>query len=242
MKLSVVQSRSIAGDIPANLAKHVDAVRLAVELGAGVVLFPELSLTGYEPALAKQLAVQPDDSRFEVLQGLSDCHGVIVAAGVPLAVSTAVEIGMLLFQPGSLRETYSKQLLHADELPYFVGGNGQTLLQNGGHTLAPAICFESLQPQHAETAAKLGADIYLASVAKSAAGVAKAYAHYPTVARDYSMTVVMANCLGPIDNFIGDGRSAVWNSHGQLVAQLDGQQEGILVFDTITNEIVTATI
>lgn len=241
-KLAVVQIRSVAGDIPANLLRHTEAIHRAVKFGAELVLFPELSLTGYEPTLAKGLAIRTDDSRFDALQVLSDSHGVIIAAGVPFAVNSGVEIGMLLFQPDSPRQTYSKQLLHADELPYFVGGNGQTLLKKGGHTLVPAICFESLQPQHSETAAKLGADIYLASVAKSAAGVAEAYAYYPTIAHQHSMTVVMANCLGKSDNFIGAGWSAVWNLHGQLVARLDAQQESILVFDTITNDIVTATM
>lgn len=242
MKLSVAQIRSIAGDIPANLAKHVDAVRRAVELAAELVLFPELSLTGYEPKLARRLAMRPDDSRFDVLQALGDSHGVIIGAGVPLGVGTDIEIGMLLFQPGLPRQTYSKRMLHADELPYFVCGDKHTLIQKGGHTLAPAICFESLQPQHAEAAANRGADVYLASVAKSATGVGKACAHYPTIARKYAMTVVMANCLGPSDNFVGAGRSAAWNSHGQLVAQLDDEQEGILVFNSITNEAVIATL
>jgi predicted amidohydrolase len=241
MKLAAAQLRSIAGDIPANLAMHVEAVRRAIELVAELALFPELSLTGYEPTLAKRLAAPLNDCRFDPLQSLSESHAIVICAGIPLVVDTGVEIGMLLFQPGSPRQIYSKQLLHADELPYVVCGNGQTLLQKGGHTLAPAICFESLQPQHAATAASIGADVYLASVAKSAAGVAKAYAHYPLIAKWHSMTVVMANCLGPSDNFIGAGRSAVWNSHGELVGQLDDQHEGVLVFDTETQEIATAT-
>lgn len=240
MKLMVAQIRAIAGDVPANLVNHVAAVYRAVEFGADLVLFPELSLTGYEPALAKQLAAPMNDSRFDPLQMLSDSHAIVICAGMPLVVDTGVEIGMLLFQPRSPRQTYSKQLLHADEFPYFVGGNGQTLLRKAGHTLAPAICFESLQAQHAEAAADLGADVYLASVAKSAAGVAKAYVHYPLIAKQHNMTVVMANCLGPSDTFIAAGRSAVWNSQGEFVRQLDDQQEGILVFDTITQQVATA--
>jgi predicted amidohydrolase len=157
-----------------------------------------------------------------------------------LVVDTGVEIGMLLFRPGSPRLTYSKQLLHEDELPYFFCGSGQTLLRRRGHTLTPAICFESLQPQHAEAAASLGAGIYVASVAKSAAGVAKAYHHYPLIARQHNVTVVMANCLGPSDNFVGAGGSAVWNSQGELVRQLDDRHEGVLVFDTATQKVDTA--
>lgn len=241
MKLSVAQIRSIAGDVPANLAKHVDAVHRAVELGAELVLFPELSLTGYDPALASRLATRMDDSRFDPLQTLSDAHAVVICAGMPLAADLGIEIGLLLFQFGTPRQAYSKQLLHADELPYFVCGDGQTLVRKGGHTMAPAICFESLQPQHANEAASLAADVYLASVAKSAAGISKAYTHYPLIAKRHNLTVVMANCLGPSDDFIGAGCSAAWNSQGKLVGQLDDRQEGVLVFDTVTQDIAIAT-
>ena len=81
----------------------------------------------------------------------------------------------------------------------------------------------------AQIRARLGADLYLASVAKSAAGVAQAYGHYPLIAQKHHMTVVMANCLGPNDNFIGAGRSAAWNLQGQLVGQFDDRQEGVLM-------------
>lgn len=241
MRLSVAQVRSTAGDILANLAKHEEAVRRAVELRADLVLFPELSLTGYEPALAQRLAVRANDSRLDRLQSLSDANEIIICAGMPLAGDIGVEIAMFLFQPSSPRLTYSKQLLHADELPYFACGDGQTLLRKGGHVLVPAICYESMQPQHAEAAASLRADVYLASVAKSTAGVVKASRHYPLIARNHNMMVVMANCLGPSDTFIGAGCSAGWNSQGELVGQLDDQHEGVVVFDTDTQEMATAT-
>jgi predicted amidohydrolase len=240
MKLSVAQIRSIAGDIPANLAKHVDAIHRAAELGAEVILFPELSLTGYEPTLAGQLAARADDSRFDGLQSLSDSHQIVICAGMPLKVERGIEIGMLLFQPDSPRQTYSKQLLHADELPYFVSGTSQVLLRKGEHTLAPAICFESLQPQHAQAAANLGANLYLASVAKSASGVTRAYNHFPLIARQHNMIVAMSNCLGPSDNFLGVGRSAIWNSQGELLGQLDDQHDGVLVVDTLTTKCTLA--
>jgi predicted amidohydrolase len=53
------------------------------------------------------------------------------------------------------------------------------------------------------------------------------------------MTVVMSNCVGPSDNFVGAGSSAIWNSQGELVGQLDAKKEGVLVFDTLLNHIAT---
>lgn len=48
-----------AGDLAANLALHLDFMRRAAEQGARLIVFPELSLSGYEPALASALASLP---------------------------------------------------------------------------------------------------------------------------------------------------------------------------------------
>jgi predicted amidohydrolase len=118
-------------------------------------------------------------------------------------------------------------------------GEQQLILETVGHSVAPAICYESLQDSHAMSAADLGADIYLASVAKSARGVDKAFSHYPAVAHRYAMTVLMANCVGPCDDFVAVGQSAVWNSRGELLTKLNGEHEGIALLDTSTHEAGT---
>ncbi len=223
-------------------------IERAVSQRADLIFFPELSLTGYEPAFAKALATRPDDTRWDVFQALSDAYGIIIGVGLPLLSDTSVanerdanqqapgiQIGMIFFQPRQPRVWYAKQQLHSDELPYFDPGDKQVLLQAHGHTLAPAICYESLQPDHAANAVRCGADIYLASVAKPDRGVIKAFAHYPAIAQQHSMTVLMANSIGPCDNFISAGQSAVWNNRGELVSQLNDDQEGLLLFDTAIN-------
>lgn len=110
------------------------------------------------------------------------------------------------------------------------------MFTQAAHVLAPAICYESLQPTHAAQAAAAGAQVYLASVAKSQKGVALAYDHYPAMARQHGMTVIMANCTGPADNFIGAGQSAVWNREGERVCGADAGQEAWVVYDTRTGE------
>lgn len=52
MKLIAAQIASIPGEIGKNISKHLDVIRLAASKGADVLVFPELSLTGYEPGLA----------------------------------------------------------------------------------------------------------------------------------------------------------------------------------------------
>jgi len=238
VRICAAQTRPSVGDIDANVRRHVTLIEHAARERADLIFFPELSLTGYEPKLASQLATHQDDARFDALQRVADSGPLIVGAGVPTRGVDGIAIGMIVFQPGCRRTTYCKQQLHPDELAFFVQGDRQVVLDSGGHAVAPAICYESLQESHAERAAELGADVYLASVAKGERNVAKAYAHYPAVARRFGMTVLMANCLGPSDDFVAVGKSAIWNARGEIAAQLDGEHEGLALVDTVTREVV----
>jgi predicted amidohydrolase len=138
---------------------------------------------------------------------------------------------MVIFQPNEPRCTYSKQLLHADELPFFSKGNEQRIISHSGHKLAPAICYESLQSNHARQAAELGAEIYIASVAKPERGVAAAYSHYPFIAREHGMIVIMANSVGPSDDFTCAGKSGVWTNEGDLVICADTASDSLVMYD-----------
>lgn len=232
MKISAVQFRSATGDISTNIKRHLTFIELSIAQRAELVYFPELSITGYEPKLAKALATGIDDSRLNVFQECSDANKITIAVGLPLLTRTRPQIGMIWFRPSEPRSAYAKQLLHADEEPWFAVGESQFLLGADPDVIAPAICYESLQPKHAEHAARLGADIYLVSVAKPAGAMTKGMLHYPAVARDHNMHVIMADAIGPSDDFISVGGSAAWNNRGELLAQMDDESEGILVMDT----------
>jgi predicted amidohydrolase len=242
MKISIAQTRPTKGDISANIEAHVRLINLAASLHASSIFFPELSLTGYEPELAQDLATTQDDSRFDALQHLSNHKKITIGAGIPTKSDRGTRISMVIFQPGKPRATYSKQQLHADELPYFLNGDIQVMLNLEDKRVAPAICYESMQPSHVTYANKLGAEIYLASVAKSQNGITKAMTYYPDVAKKYAMPVLLSNCVGYCDNFLSVGNSAVWTSTGHLAAQLGDQNEGIIVFDTETEQAIFLTL
>ncbi|MBZ4191263.1 carbon-nitrogen hydrolase family protein [Niabella beijingensis] len=238
MNISVAQVRSVKGNIPANIEIHKRTIAVAADYKAAAVFFPELSVTGYEPELAEQLATNREDQRFNDFQLLSDNNKITIGIGMPTVARAGIHISMIIFQPHVPRQVYSKQELHTDELPYFVNGDGQLILEAGNQKIAPAICFESLQMHHATTAKALGADLYLASVAKSQKGVDKAMLHYPVVAKNYSIPVLMANCVGYCDNFNSAGKSSVWTKEGRLAGQLDNE-EGLLIFDTDTEHVTS---
>jgi len=61
--IAAAQSASVSGDVPANLTHHLAFCAVAAAHGVQLLVFPELSLTGYEPAIARSNAIGADDSR-----------------------------------------------------------------------------------------------------------------------------------------------------------------------------------
>lgn len=242
MKICIAQTKPIKGNISANIEAHLELIELALTINADAIFFPELSLTGYEPELAKKVAIKQKDTCLDIFQETSDKHNIIIGLGLPTINESKIRISMIVFQPNKPRQTYSKQQLHSDEFPYFEKGDKQLIIKCNDKNIAPAICYESLQPEHCQNAFKLGANIYLASVAKSANGIENSFEYYPKLAKQYAMPVLMANCVGYCDNFLSVGQSAVWTKEGKLVGQLDGQNEGILLFDTETEEVIIKTV
>nr|WP_254913557.1 carbon-nitrogen hydrolase family protein [Stenotrophomonas maltophilia] len=137
MKIVAAQMRSASGDIDGNIERHVHFIERAVSCGGAAVFFPEMSLTGYEPRLAEQLAMTPDDAHLEVFQSLSDRHQILVAVGGPYRGNDGPEIGMFVFRSGQAPAVYTKQMLHADELPYFKAGTTSLSVTLGEEFLSP---------------------------------------------------------------------------------------------------------
>jgi predicted amidohydrolase len=238
MKICAAQIRPVKGDIQTNIENHKRLIELAFSYQADTIIFPELSLTGYEPALAKELAINENDSRLNEFQSMSDDSGVTIGVGVPTKNNDGICISMILFHPESTRQVYSKKYLHADEEPFFVSGRNAAVLANNKNNIALAICYELSVPEHSSNAFKMGAEIYMASVAKSAAGIEKASKSLSGIAKKYSMIALMANCIGYCDNFESGGKTSVWDSKGLLIGQMNDTDEGIIMVNTDTMEII----
>jgi predicted amidohydrolase len=237
MKIAVAQTKPAAGNIDSNIINHLTLTTLAADHAADVIIFPELSLTGYEPSLAKQLATDIDDSRLAAFQQLSDARQISIGVGVPTKTAMGIHITMIIFQPGKPRLANSKMYLHADEEPFFVSGENLPGLIIKNTPIALAICYEISVSEHSEKAHHSGAHLYIASVAKTVKGVEKAWAGLSEIAASYGMMVIMSNSVGLCEDGICGGKSAAWDEGGTLLGQLDDTGEGILVLDTVTREV-----
>ncbi|CAH0995561.1 Glutamine-dependent NAD(+) synthetase [Emticicia aquatica] len=240
MKLCVAQTRPIKGDIEKNIQNHLRLIELAVSNHVETIIFPELSLTGYEPTLAKDLATNQHDNRFEIFQKISNSNAIRIAVGIPTKYEEKIHISLVIFQPNEEVRLYSKKFLHADEEPFFT--SGQSLTNFIGNEIALAICYELSVAAHIEKSFSDGAKIYIASVAKSKDGVEKAFKSLSEIAKKYELTVLMSNCLGKNDDFVSSGNSAIWNNKGELLAHLNDADEGILIYDTETKMITEIVI
>jgi predicted amidohydrolase len=238
MKICVAQTRPLKGDIKGNIENHKKLITVAASHKADLIIFPELSLTGYEPALAKELAIDGTDPLLNDLQTISDKIQATIGAGVPTKSNNGLNISMIIFQPGQERKVYSKKYLHADEDPFFVSGDNLQGLKIKGADIALAICYELTIAEHTENALKHGAQIYIASVAKHASGVEKSEKILSDIARKYSIPVFMSNSVGPSDDFVAAGKTSAWNKQGDLIEQLDDSHEGMLIYDTRTFEVI----
>jgi predicted amidohydrolase len=236
MRICVAQTKPKKGDVQANANAHKKLIRLAVSNAADLIIFPELSLTGYEPTLAKQLAIRADDKSLDEFQAVSDVENITIGVGMPVISEQGVLITMIIFEPCKPRQTYFKQYLHPDEEPFFIRGH-ECVFHGSNNSIALAICYELSIPEHSEKASEMGAEIYIASVAKSIEGVEGAITTLSRIASRYSMFALMANCVGECDETICGGRSSVWNREGVLLAQLDDRGEGLLIIDTDSQQV-----
>ncbi|QZI73070.1 carbon-nitrogen hydrolase family protein [Pseudomonas protegens] len=231
LTLAAAQSVSIAGDLPANLARHQHLMGVAAQQGVQLLVFPELSLTGYEPQLAAELALPPDSPQLQPLRDLARELMLTTVVGMPirLSVDGPVLIGALALGADGSLAVYSKQHLHPGEERAFAPGSGGAPLQLGDETLALAVCADVCHASHVQAAVDAGAGIYAAGVLISEGGYAVDSALLQGYARDHGILVLMANHGGPSGGWACAGRSAIWGAQGQLLGAVEGVGEALLI-------------
>lgn len=238
MKLALAQTKPVTGNISANIIAHEQFLLNAVTLGADSIFFSELSLTGYEPALAEALAIAPTDARLKLFQELSNQHILTIAVGVPLKTQAGIIISLLIFQPGQSVLVYGKQYLHPDEESWFVPGINLPPITIKDCNVGLAICYELSVDEHFNNMKSTKPDVYVASVAKFSTGIEPSYRRLAAIAST-GVPALFVNAVGTADNGICAGGSAVWNKKGELLAKLDDVHEGLLIFNSDTEEVLS---
>lgn len=208
---------------------HAQTIRAA---GARVVVFPELSLTGYEldgPPIAV------DDPRLGPIVEACAETGSIALVGAPVEGEAGqANIGVLAVDGAGARVAYRKVWLGGDEPGRFSPGSGPAVLGVDGWRLGLAICKDTGVPQHAADTAALGMDAYVAGMLEHAEDARIPEQRAVRAAADHGVWVAFASFAGSTGGGYSHaaGGSGVWSSDGVAVARAGGE----------TGEIARATL
>ncbi|MGI9070325.1 MAG: carbon-nitrogen hydrolase family protein [Bryobacteraceae bacterium] len=228
--IAAAQSTSIPGDISRNAAHHLRFGTMAAEHGAQLLIFPELSLTGYELPIARSNAVRSDSSDLDSLQHLATHAHMTVVVGAPvLNHKNELHIAALAIRPDGSVSTYTKEHIHQSEEEVFTPGSGGPALLVEDATVALAICADATHPQHAASAAASGANVYAVGVMIDENGYPRKVALLRNYALEHRMAVLMANYSGATGGSVSAGKSALWSEDGHLVAATTGNEEALIV-------------
>jgi predicted amidohydrolase len=233
----------VRGDVEANLEQHVRLVDVAANEHAGVVVFPELSLIGYELDVAAELAFSESDPRLAPLVELAASHSMTLVVGAPIGIDSRLYLGAFILSPDRRIEIYTKHYLGAfssDDNPggavpppepsvFHPGDRNPLLNVASGSKAAVAICADVGRPAHAKAAADRGAQTFLASMFVSLPAFENDTSNLRTYAARHSMAVVFANYGGPSGGVASAGRSSIWSETGDLLAQLAPTGSGVAV-------------
>ena len=236
MKIALVQIASQAGNIENNLARHLAALDLLRPGDADIAVFPELSLSGYEPELAGTSEIDANDLRLAPLDAFARERGISICAGAPLRTSGKPEIAALLFTPNAPRRVIRKAYLHADEEAFFAPGSGEAIVLDTAQRIGIAICHDINVDAHIDQAVARGADIYLAGVAKTAQGMAAAESTMRDRARQHRLPIRGVNCTGTCEGKPAGGASLVIDATGNPLISLGREEQALLGYDTASGE------
>ncbi|MFC8906297.1 carbon-nitrogen hydrolase family protein, partial [Micromonospora sp. NPDC057140] len=148
LRVAAAQIEAVGGDLAGNAATHVAAIAAAATRGARLVVFPELSLCGYDyPLLTADVArceVEPGDPVLRTVGGACRAHAVTAVVGGCARRADGWTIAAFVVGPdGTVAATYHKRHLDADERVVFVAGHTDTMVQIGGWRLGLGVCYQN---------------------------------------------------------------------------------------------------
>jgi predicted amidohydrolase len=228
LSLAAAQTVPVGGDVDANIDRHLRIVRVAAERGARVLVFPELSLTGYEPDHAADLAFTLRDVRLAPLVAAASRDGMTLIVGAPVRLNGRLHIGAFVLGPTRPPILYTKHHLGEGEGAVFSAGDRDPLIDVDGMPMSVAVCADANHPSHPADAASRGAEVYLVSTLITLDEFEHKSGYLRAYAARHAMPVVFANYGGPSGGLDAGGRSAIWSESGALLVQLDGPGPGFV--------------
>jgi NAD+ synthetase len=253
VKIALAQINTTVGDFAGNGQKIVDSMRHAQAAGAELVVFPELTTTGYPPRdlLLKKGFVAKNLELLHRLAALSGPTAMLVGFVGENNNTPGREVTneAALLQNGRIVATRVKSLLPTydvfDEDRYFEPASRNEPVTIGRHHCGVTICEdiwndEDFWPQRryqANPVAHLiaaGAN-HIFNISASPWNVGKEKVRFEmlaSLARKAKRPVVLCNLVGGNDELVFDGESLAFNGAGELIAKGKSFAEDFILFDT----------
>jgi predicted amidohydrolase len=248
LRIALAQVAPRLGDVEANLARHLALLGEARAGGAGLVVFPELGLTGYQlQDLAAEVAMRPDDPRLASLASATDGLAAVVSF-VEESADHRLFIAAALLEDGEVRHVHRKVHLPTyglfDERRFFAPGDMVRAVPSSrlGVGVGLAVCEDFWHMSTPQLLALDGAQLLinvssspgrdLARTAEVGLGTA---ASWRTLMRTYAQLttsfVVFCNRVGVDESLSFWGGSEVIGPTGAPVFSAPMFEEGLFYAD-----------
>lgn len=245
LRCALAQINSAVGDLEGNASRIIDQIEAAEALGADIVAFPELALTGYPP---EDLVLRRGfvDANLAMLERVcEETRGLHVCAVVGFVdYDHDVFNAAAVLRGGERLGVYHKQYLPNygvfDEARYFRPGAGVQLFEIAGAKIGVTICEDiwySSGPMQEQCLA--GAELVV-NINGSPFHAGKSLQReqmLATRAADNAVITAYCNLVGGQDHLIFDGGSAVFGPSGQLLARAKMFKEDLLAVDLDIGEV-----
>jgi NAD+ synthase (glutamine-hydrolysing) len=236
-RVAMAQINTTVGDFEGNTRKIIERLEEARALGADVVAFPELAITGYPP---EDLLIKGDFIR-ENLACLAEIapHATETAAVVGFADSDDhLYNAAAVLHTGRIAGVYRKMRLPNygvfDEKRHFQPGTESPVFIVHGVPVGVTVCEDVWTPGGPLLAESLAGALVAVNINGSPYSAGKWRLReemLKTRARDYAVAVVYTNLVGGQDELLFDGMSMIVDPSGRIVARGPAFDEALVVAD-----------
>ena len=239
LRVAVSQMNFVVGDFEYNANRIENCLKEATKFGADLILFPELTLTGYPP---EDLLLKDDfiEKNKKFLRHLAlDVRGVVAVVGYVEKVKRNLYNSAALLYKGKVIGNYRKMILPNygvfDEKRYFVEGNEPTCFVMNGIKIGLTICEDiwDVNGPGKQVCAEGQADVLL-NISSSPYFKGKGRSREEMIrerARQYKAHIVYANLIGGQDELVFDGHSLVVAPDGTFIAKGNAFEEEMIYAD-----------
>src|SRR2546427_8199662 len=243
MKIAVAQISCSLGDPQANLLKVRDFSRRAKELEAELIVFPEMTDTGYSMPVIREHANHWTSGFVPGLQEIARDLSIAIVSGVSERDGSSIYNSQVLIDPeGKVAAKYRKTHLYAvapvEEQTCFVPGDAFASFPLGGLRFGFSICYDLRFP---EMYRKLAAEENVGAFIVSSAWPFLRLEHFRTLAMARAIEnqryVIASNRVGKDDDLCFCGSSAIIEPRGVVIAAASADREELIHAD-LSEELV----